>query len=277
MAVATEAPKRAVVPPRLRERIGWPKPLVDVGGTVHLTGQALMRLAVPPYTWRKEFIDQSNVLVRRCFFPTLIANFFFAFAIDPPAGQIVQLLGSVDRLGSFYVNAAIREFGPFITAMMIAGVGGCAVTADLGARKVREEISAMESLAMDPVKELVAPRFLTIIYVTLVMTVFGAVMGIIGGAVGVLMFGEPLAGFLATFSSNFTIYDLVAMPIKVTLFGLLIASTSCYMGLNVSGGSEGVGRAVNRAVVVAFLGIWAVDFTFSAVLLAAFPQVSTLR
>jgi phospholipid/cholesterol/gamma-HCH transport system permease protein len=274
MAGGIAAPTKGLLGGR---RVKLPGFLVTSGEMVHLGGKCVAALVLPDYGWVREYVDQLYILMRRCLLPCIIANFFFAFSIDPPAGQIVQLLGTVDRLGSFYVNAAVREFGPFITAMVIAGVGGCAATADLGARKVRLELSALESLAIDPIKELVAARWLSLFTVTIILTIFGALIGIVGGAVGVLMFGEPVSGFLSTFGSNFTIYDLVAMPMKVSIFGLMIATVSCYMGLHVSGGAEGVGRAVNRGVVISFLGIWAVDFAFSAILLALYPQVSTLR
>lgn len=277
MGVTTGAPRRGLVPVRLRGRIKAPDLLIGAGGMTYLVFQAFAALLKPPYSWRGEFLDQSHTFIRRCFFPTILANVGFALAIDPPAGQIVQLLGTVDRLGSFYVNAAIREFGPFITAMVLAGVAGCATTADLGARKVREEISALQSLGIDPMKSIVAPRFLALVVVTVLMTVFGVLIGIFGGAIGVLIFGSPVADYFATFTSNLNIYDVVGSSVKAGLFGLFIAASSCYMGLNVSGGPEGVGRAVNRAVVVAFVAIFALDYAFSAILLAALPETSTLR
>jgi phospholipid/cholesterol/gamma-HCH transport system permease protein len=161
--------------------------------------------------------------------------------------------------------------------MVVAGIGGTAVTADLGARKVRDEIAAMQALGIDPVKSLVAPRFLALGSVTALMTMAGIVIGIASGAAGTLLLGGSLASYTATFSSNFTVYDLLGTVVKVTLFGLLIAVTSCYKGMNVKGGPEGVGRAVNQAVVLAFAAVWALDYAYGSVLLAAFPETQTLR
>lgn len=257
--------------------IAYPAPVLELGGMVHMIGASLRALVLPPYSWGGEFLEQANVLIRRCLVPALLSNFFFGLAIAFPAGQLVGLLGTVDRLGAFYVNAAVREFGPWITGMVVAGIGGTAVTADLGARKVRDEIAAMQALGMDPVKSLVAPRFLALGSVTALMTMVGIVMGIASGAAGTLLLGGKLASYTSTFSSNFTVYDLLGTVVKVTLFGLLIAVTSCYKGMNVKGGAEGVGRAVNQAVVLAFAAVWALDYAYGSVLLAAFPETQTLR
>jgi phospholipid/cholesterol/gamma-HCH transport system permease protein len=254
-----------------------PEGLLQLGGMTHLIGASFVALVRPPYSWRGEFVNQSYVLVRRCFVPALFSCFFFGLAIAFPAGQLVSLLGTVDRLGAFYVNAAVREFGPWITGMVVAGIGGTAVTADLGARKVRDEIAALESLGVDPIKALVAPRFLALGVVTAAMTMVGIFMGIVSGAVGTLLLGSPLASYTSTFGSNFTVYDLAGSLLKVTLFGVIVAATSCYKGMSVKGGPAGVGRAVNQAVVLAFAAIWIADYAYGSLLLAAFPQTQTLR
>ena len=91
------------------------------------------------------------------------------------------------------------------------------------------------------------------------------------------MFGESSAGYLGTFTSNFTLPDLLGSVIKTSMFGFIIGIVCCYKGLNVKGGAEGVGRAVNQAVVTAFVGIWAFNYVFTTTLLAAFPDTGNLH
>jgi len=113
--------------------------------------------------------------------------------------------------------------------------------------------------------------------VTALMNLIAIVFGVVGGYLAILVFEDTLAGYLATFSSNFTLPDLLGSVIKTTLFGFIIAIVCCYKGMNVSGGPEGVGRAVNQAVVISFAGIWVFNFVFTTTLLAAFPETGNLH
>jgi CubicO group peptidase (beta-lactamase class C family) len=115
-------------------------------------------------------------------------------------------------------------------------------------------------------------------FVTALMNFVAIVACILGGwLAAVVVFGETSAGFVSTFSSNFALPDLVASVVKTSLFGFIIAIVCCYKGLNVKGGAEGVGRAVNQAVVTAFVGIWVFNSVFTFTLLAAFPELGNLH
>jgi phospholipid/cholesterol/gamma-HCH transport system permease protein len=111
------------------------------------------------------------------------------------AGNFLTLFGAVDRLGGFFVLAAIREIGPLITATVVAGTAGTAITADLGARKVREELDALQVLGVDPVKNLVVPRFLALMVVTGLFDIYALLFGIFGGILAALAFGQSLLPF----------------------------------------------------------------------------------
>ncbi len=150
--------------------------------------------------------------------------------------------------------AAIREIGPLITSIVLAGVAGTAITADLGARKVREELDALQVLGVDPVKNLVVPRFLALMVVTGLFDIYALLFGIFGGILAELVNGQPLGPFWDTLFANASTTDLWGSVLKTTIFGAIIAIVCCYKGMTASGGAEGVGRAVNEAVVIAFLG-----------------------
>ncbi len=141
-----------------------------------------------------------------------------------------------------------------MTAIVVAGVAGTAITADLGARKVREELDALQVLGVDPVKNLVVPRFLALMVVTGLFDIYALLFGIFGGIIAELVNGQPLGPFWATLFANASTTDLWGSVLKTTIYGAIIAIVCCYKGMAASGGAEGVGRAVNEAVVLAFTG-----------------------
>ena len=159
---------------------------------------------------------------------------------------------------------------------MLAGVAGTAITADLGARKIREELDALQVLGVDPIKNLVVPRFLALMLVTGLFDIYALLFGIFGGIVATLVNHAPLGPFWATFFNNASTTDLWGSVVKTTIFGAIIAIVCCYKGMTASGGAEGVGRAVNQAVVIAFLGIFAFNYAFTQTLLATHPEITTI-
>jgi phospholipid/cholesterol/gamma-HCH transport system permease protein len=215
--------------------------------------------------------------MRLCWFPMLVST--VAFGYEAPglqAANILTLFGAVDRLGGFFVLASIREFAPFVDAIVVAGVAGTAITADLGARKIRDELDALVVMGVDPIKILVVPRFLSLMVVTGLFDIYALLFGIFGGVLATLVNNAPLGPFFATLGNNAEPTDLWASVLKTTLFGAIIAIVCCYKGMTASGGAAGVGRAVNQAVVIAFLGIFAFNYAFTQVLLATHPAITTI-
>jgi phospholipid/cholesterol/gamma-HCH transport system permease protein len=251
----------------------------QAGGMLMLAVRAFTALVTPPFSWRDEFVDQTWLTVRRCFLPIIISNIVFGFGSPGmTGGQIVNIFGTMDRTGAFFVMASVREFAPWINAMLIAGIAGTAIAADLGARKVRDELDALAVLGLDATRELVAPRILALILLTPLFCIIAAICGVIGGGIAtVVVFEETTAGFLSTFYSNFTMPDLIGSFTKSILFGILIGIVCAYKGLNVSGGPEGVGRAVNQAVVLSFVGIFITNYLFTSTMLASYPETSNLH
>jgi phospholipid/cholesterol/gamma-HCH transport system permease protein len=260
-----------------------PNVLIDgieqVAGMMTLAWQAIVATVTPPFIWKADLVEETWLILRRCFIPVVLATLFFGFgAPGIQGGNITNVFGTVDRLGAFFVMASVREFAPWINGMVIAGVAGTAICADLGARKVREEIDALSVLGIDPVRSIVVPRFLALGVVTALMNLVAIVMGVLGGwLAAVTIFGETTAGYLATFSSNFTPPDLLGSVLKTSIFGFIVAIVCCYKGLNVKGGAEGVGRAVNQGVVLSFVGIWVFNSVFTFTLLAAYPETANLH
>ena len=250
----------------------------QVGDMMILTGKTIVSAIRPPYPYGGEFMSQFLFALRLCWFPLLISTIAFGYgAPGLQAANFLTLFGALDRLGGFFVLASIREFAPWVDSMIVAGVAGTAITADLGARKIREELDALQVLGVDPVKNLVVPRFLALMIVTALFNIYALIFGIFGGVLATLTFKAPLGPFFSTLLTNASVTDLWGSVVKTTLFGAIIAIVSCYKGMTASGGAEGVGRAVNQGVVIAFLGIFAFNYVFTQTLLATHPEISVIK
>src|SRR6202046_3120857 len=249
----------------------------EVGDMMILTGRTIMSALRPPYPYGGEFVSQFLFALRLCWFPLLISTVCICYAAPGlQAANFLSLFGALDRLGGFFVLGAVREIGPDVTAIVLAGVAGTAITADLGARKIREEVDALQVLGVDPIKNLVVPRFLALMLLTGLFDVYALLFGIFGGILATLVNHATLGPFFATLFANATTTDLWGSVLKTTIFGAIIAIVCCYKGMTASGGAEGVGRAVNQAVVIAFLGIFAFNYAFTQTLLATHPEITTI-
>jgi phospholipid/cholesterol/gamma-HCH transport system permease protein len=260
-------------------RLGRLGPLFEEAGSlVILTARTLASALRPPYPYGEELVDQILFVLGLCWLPLLIST--FALNLGAPGLQAagpLQVFGSLDRLGGFFVLTAIRWIGPIVTAVVVGGVAGTAITADLGARKIREELDALQVLGVDPIKNLVVPRFLSLVLVTALLDVVAIVFGLLAGIVAELLYHQSLGGFFATLFSQASATDVWASVTMCAIFGAIIAVVCCYKGMTASGGAAGVGRAVNQAVVISFLGVFAFNYVFTAILLATNPELQTIR
>jgi phospholipid/cholesterol/gamma-HCH transport system permease protein len=252
--------------------------LGEIGDMMILTGKTLISAVRPPFPYGGEFALQFMFALKLCWLPLLITSVCINYAVPGIQGAgFLELFGAVDRLGSFYSLASIREFAPLICSIIVAGVAGTAITADLGARKIREELDALQVLGVDPVKNLVVPRFLALMIVTALFDIFAIVAGISGGMIATITHHAPLGPFFATFLSSGTTTDVWGSLIKCTLFGAIVAIVCCYKGMTASGGAEGVGRAVNQAVVISLMSVAAFNYVFTQTLLATHPEMIVLK
>jgi len=250
----------------------------EVGNMMILTAKTIVAAVRPPFPYGEELVWQFLFVLKLSWFPLTIST--FALNLGAPglqAAGILSLFGALDRLGGFFVVTAVRWIGPIVTAVVVAGVAGTAITADLGARKIREELDALQVLGVDPIKNLVVPRFLSLMVVTALLDIFAIVFGISGGIAAELIYRQSLGGFFATLFSNATVTDIAVSVLICTMFGAIIAVICCYKGMTASGGAEGVGRAVNQAVVIALVSVFFFQFVVSSVVLATNPQLQAIR
>jgi phospholipid/cholesterol/gamma-HCH transport system permease protein len=254
-------------------------PLVEAGEMVQLLHRVLVSAIRHPIGYWGEVRDQMFDILKLCWIPMIVST--TAFGLGAPGlqgGNIFMLFGIPERLGSFFIMASVREFAPWINAMVVAGVIGTAMTADLGARRIREEIDAMEVLGVDPIRTLVLPRVIAVTVMTGLLDLVALVFGVIGGYIAsVVMLGANSSAFFASFFDNATTTDIWASVAKTTLFGLIIGVVCCYKGLHAGGGPIGVGRAVNQAVVIAFAAIWIFNYVFTTILLGLNPNMQVYK
>jgi phospholipid/cholesterol/gamma-HCH transport system permease protein len=268
--VATQAVTRAFLPAK--------SAIEQVGEMVILTARTLVAAVRPPYPYGEELVGQIVFVLKLSWFPMTVST--FALCLGAPglqAAGFLNLFGALDRLGGFFVVTAVRQIGPIVTAAVVAGVAGTAITADLGARKIREELDALQVLGVDPIKNLVVPRFLALVVITGLLDIFAIVFGLTAGIAAELLYRQPLGGFFATLFANASVTDLWGSVLMCSMFGGIIAVVCCYKGMTASGGAAGVGRAVNQAVVISFMGVFAFLYVFTTVLLASNPELQSIR
>jgi phospholipid/cholesterol/gamma-HCH transport system permease protein len=251
---------------------------VEIGGMAELTRRTVVAALRPPYSYGPELVSQMLFTIRVCWFPMMLASVAFTYGpVGVQVGGFLNFFGALDRLGGLFALLVLREFAPLVCAIVVAGVAGTAMCADLGARKIREELDALGVLGIDPIKSLVVPRFLSLMLLTGLFDIYALVFGTFGGALVSIRNAAPLGPFFATYFNNATTTELAGSLIKTTLFGALIAIVCCYKGLTATGGPEGVGRAVNQAIVITFMGIGIIDYAFTQTLLATHPELTIAR
>src|SRR5487761_1435873 len=211
-----------------------------------------------------EFIDQCWFIAKVTTLPVILISIPFGIVIALEVGSLLQQIGAGSQLGAAMVLAVVREQAPVATALLIAGAGGSAMCADLGSRRIRDEISAMEVMAVNPIHRLVLPRLLAAAVVAFLLDAVVSVAGILGGLYfGVTAVHVTQSSFFATFSELSQMADLGIALFKAAIFGFIAAMVACYKGMYAKGGPKGVGDAVNQAVVVTFILAFFVNFVLT--------------
>ena len=195
-----------------------------------------------------------------------VSGLFVGFVLGLQGYYTLQRYGSAEALGLLVALSLVRELGPVVTALLFAGRAGTALTAEIGLMKAGEQLSAMEMMAVDPVRRILAPRFLGgIIAMPLLAAVFSAV-GIIGGwVVGVVMIGIDAGSFWSQMQSGVDVWrDVGNGIIKSFVFGVTVTFVALYQGFEAQPTPEGVSRATTRTVVVGSLAVLGLDFLLTA-------------
>ena len=241
------------------------------GGLTSLTLQTVYQTFKPPYKF-DHIVDQSKKAGYDSLPIVSVVALFIGVIFALQFGYFMQRIGSEMYIASLVALAIVRELGPVITALIVAGRVGAANTAELGSMQVTEQIDALETLATNPVKYLVVPRFVALSIMLPLLTLFANIIGILGSyLICVVKLGITSNMYMNMTFSSLLYKDLFTGLFKAWIFGMVIALVSCYEGFNVEGGAVGVGRATTRSVVFSFLMIIAADCFFTALFYFIFP------
>ncbi len=182
--------------------------------------------------------------------------------------------GLTGTTGLMVCKSMFVELGPILTAFMITGRVGAAICAELGSMKVTEQLDALSSMAVDPLRFLVAPRFIAMIVMVPILTIFSCAMGVLGGfLVAVDLYGMTPQDFFAPLPIYINWFDIFSGLSKSLVFGFLIVSISCFRGMMTRGGAAGVGRATTNSVVVCYSAILISNFLLTIALNAAYWMI----
>lgn len=252
--------------------------LEQAGGMTILLAQVLRSAVLAPVGYWGDVREQMHEILRLCWLPMMVSCVAFGFgAPGLQGGNFFSLFGMPERLGSFFIMASVREFAPWINAMVVAGVIGTSITADLGARRIREEFDAMEVLGVDPIRSIILPRVVALVIMTGLMDLVALVFGVAGGWLAAIELGADSNAFFANFWANATTTDMWGSVAKTFMFGLIVGIVCTFKGYRAEGGPMGVGRAVNQAVVIAFALIYSTNYVFTTLLLGLHPYMQVYR
>ena len=223
------------------------------------------RIFTTPFQFR-EFLEQAWFITSVTLMPTILVSIPFGAVISLQVGNLTGQLGAQSFAGATAVLAVTREAAPIAAAMIIAGAAGSAICSDMGARKIREEIDAMEVLGVDPLARLIAPRVVATVFVAVMINGLVIAAGIGGGYFfTVIVQGGSAGAFLSSFTALASLNDLYVAMVKAAMFGWIAAIVGAFKGLNAGGGPSGVGRAVNESVIVAFMLLFFLNAVISAI------------
>ena len=242
-----------------------------------LAWNALRFVFARPF-YGRDVIQQMDEIGVKSLGIVLLTGLFTGMVLALQSSVQLQSLGMTMYIGRLVAGSMIRELGPVLAGLMVAGRVGSGIAAQLGSMKVTEQIDALNTLGTDPIKKLVTPRVVATIVMLPVLTVINDMVGIIGGNLIVtLMLGLPSSlywrtvweqimagGFLFGVIPN----DFVQGITKPIVFGAVISITACYFGLRTTGGTEGVGQSTTKTVVTASILILVTDYFLTQILLS---------
>jgi phospholipid/cholesterol/gamma-HCH transport system permease protein len=224
-----------------------------------------------PFQWR-ELIEQFWFVASVTILPTMLVSIPFGAVIALQVGSLLQQFGAESFTGAGSVIAVVQQASPLIVVLAIAGAGGSAICADLGARSIREELDAMEVMGVSPIQRLVVPRVIAVTGVAVFLNGLVSVVGVLGGYFlnVYVQHGTP-GSYLSSFSALAQLPDLYISEIKALIFGFLAGIIASYRGLHPRPGPKGVGDAVNESVVFSFLLLFIVNVALTAIYLRVVP------
>jgi phospholipid/cholesterol/gamma-HCH transport system permease protein len=251
------------------------KAILEVQSYTIISFRAVMNLFTRPIYWREIILQMDRVGVGSLTI-VMLTGFFTGAVLAIQSEGALRRYGAVSMTGSLVTLTLIRELGPVLSALMLAGRIGSGIASELGSMVVSDQINAMRSMGTDPTRRLVTPRMIAMVIMLPLLTIVCDAVGMCGGWI--------IAYYKLLISSNqywsdamnaLQFSDLVGTLIKPVFFGFIIAMTGCYIGLRTHGGTEGVGISTTQAVVSSSILVIAVDFFLNNLLIYISPMLNS--
>ena len=227
-------------------------------------------------------VQQMDVMGVQSLGIVVLTGLFTGMVLALQSSVQMKQFGATQYIGQLVSASMIRELGPVLAGLMVAGRVGSGIAAQLGSMKVTEQIDALNTLGTDPIKKLVTPRLLAAIIMLPILTIISDVVGILGGNLIAELYVQLPTSFYwqsvwkqiaaGGFAFRYIPNDFIMGLSKPVVFGAIIAITGCYFGLATSGGTEGVGQSTTRTVVTASVLILVTDYFITQILLTVLPQ-----
>jgi phospholipid/cholesterol/gamma-HCH transport system permease protein len=251
------------------------KALLEVQSYTLISFRAIINLFTRPIYWREIILQMDRVGVGSLTI-VMLTGFFTGAVLAIQSEGALRRYGAVGMTGQLVTLTLIRELGPVMSALMLAGRIGSGIASELGSMVVSDQINAMRALGTDPTRRLVTPRMIAMVVMLPLLTIICDAVGMCGGWI--------IAYYKLLISSNqfwsdamnaLQFSDLVGTLVKPVFFGFIISMTGCYIGLRTHGGTEGVGRTTTQAVVSSSILVIAVDFFLNNLLIYISPMLNS--
>ena len=250
--------------------------LETVGGQFLLGVRTVQYLLIDIATGRlpfRECVQQAAFMASAAVLPTIFVALPIGVTLSIQFGLLAGQVGATSLAGAASGLAVIRQGAPMVAALLMAAAVGSAICADLGSRKIREELDAMEIMGLSVIRRLVVPRFAAAILIGVSLTGVVCFVGFVAGyAFNVFAQGGAPGSFVVTFASFATVGDMVLTLIKAVVYGAIVAVVACHKGLTTKGGPAGVANSVNSTVVSSILLLMIVNVLFTQLFMMLFPR-----
>ncbi len=236
----------------------------------YLTLRAIAAIFTPPRFPSEMFIQMDAMGVGSLNI-VVLTGLFTGMVLALQTALSLETFGAKNYVGRVVSLSMVRELGPVLTALMVSGRVGSGIAAELGSMTVTDQINAMRAMGSDPLRKLVVPRLIAGLSMVPLLTILSDTIGLIGGwLISVVILKIPGGLYFTSSIDALDLIDIITGLIKPVVFGGIIAMVGCYMGLNTTGGTQGVGRATTQSVVVCSVLVLASDFLLTRIFFAIF-------
>lgn len=244
------------------------RPVLEVQEYFRLMAQVGRGLVTRPI-YARDVVEQLDAVGIGSLTVVILTGTFTGMVLALQSGMTLDQFGGRDIVGRLVSASMVKELGPVLTALMVTGRVGSGIAAELGSMVVTDQISALRALGADPIRKLVVPRVVAGTMMLPILTVVSDAVGIAGGwIISMTQLRVASSVYWNNAVQGLFMEDLWMGLIKPVVFGFVLVSIGCHVGLRTSGGTQGVGRATTRAVVGASVAVLAVDFLLTKLLIA---------